>query len=630
MCGINGIVSSRSELSLFQMINNMNNVIVHRGPDDDGVFLDDQVALGMRRLSIIDIHLGQQPVFCKDKRYVIVFNGEIYNYKELKLLMQETGYVFGTNSDTEVVLALYIEFGERCVDHLIGMFAFSIFDKQEKVLFITRDRFGEKPLYYHYSRDIFIWSSELKSIMEVNPSLKEVSQESVDLYFALSYIPAPKTIYKNIYKLEPGYYIKFNVTTFEFNKVQYWDLGNLGGVEEKILDYSVAMDRVNDLLFDSVEKRMLADVELGAFLSGGVDSAIIAAIMSKISSTKIKTFTIGFNNKRYDETVRAKLIGKHIKSEHYHYQLDYNDMLAKSDYIIENYDEPFADPSSIPFYFLSKFSRNHIKVALTGDGGDEVFGGYNKYLLYTIGKKINKFVPVGILKRLLEVYCLLFDNLDSKSRITMLRKFLDSISSDTLNSHLSIIQLGFRNEELTKILLDRDGKTILHTLNKILGDLRNNCHSDFQKIRYADFKISLDGDLLTKVDRASMLNSMECRAPFLDHKLVDFVFGLPDDFLIRGNNKKRILKDSFKWAVPPGYFQSPKSGFELPIASWFRCELKSDLENNINKDILTSQNYINASHALKLYSEHQSGYQDHSWKLWTLYVFQKWYARNIA
>ena len=624
MCGINGIVRKRTSFTLSSDIHKMNDLIIHRGPDDDGVYLsNDKVALGMRRLSIIDLTSGKQPISNEGKNKVIVFNGEIYNYKELQLDLINLGCKLKTNSDTEVVLTLYELYGEECVKYLNGMFAFAIYDQLKSVLFVARDRFGEKPLYYYLSEEEFIFASELKSLIMLDSSLKKISTTALQLYFSLSYIPAPHTIYDNIFKLEPATTLVINIDSLEVVKNKYWEFNNDKKPEEFICKYSLAKKKVTDLVFDSVEKRMVSDVPIGVFLSGGVDSAVVASVMSKLREIKIRTFTIGFDDKRYDESSRALTIANHINSDHIHFPLNYNKILHDIDEVILNFDEPFADPSALPTYFISKHTSDYVKVALTGDGGDEVFGGYNKYLIQTIGKHLRPYIPLQSIKSFLS--STYFKNLDSKSKIIKLRKFFNSIDVNSLLSHLNIIQLAFRNEELNEILNDANLLDIRKILVPNNESIPSSIKSDLQIARYLDFKVSLEGDLLPKVDRTSMLASLECRAPFLDHRLVDLSFSLPDNYLITGNNKKRILKDAFEWAVPKNYFNSPKSGFEIPLGSWFRNELRSDLENYLSEDNLKVHGLINSQNTRVIMNEHLSGSYDHSWKLWTIYCFQKWY-----
>jgi len=612
MCGINGIISKNKQPSLASRIGKMNSLIYHRGPDDDGIYIDDnKVAFGMRRLSIIDLSNGKQPITNNEKTLVIVFNGEIYNYREIKQNLLAKGVTFNTSSDTEVILKLYEHYGVNCVNELNGMFAFSIYDKKKKEVFIARDRFGEKPIYFNKSNNEIIWASELKSIIKEKPELKKISQNSLHIFLSLSYIPAPYTIYEDIHKLEPGCSMVINIETLNFTIQRYWNIQS-SDPNCRIKNYSEASKKLNNLLFDSIEKRMIADVPVGVFLSGGVDSTIIASAMSKISNQKIKTFTVSYKNRRYDESVRAAIIAKQINSEHFECLLNYDELIGDIDKVILNYDEPYADPSCLPTYFISRKTAQFVKVALTGDGGDEVFGGYNKYLLHTYGKLYQTFVPDFVSKHIIEptLNKLAKKNVDSKSFLTRSKKLFDSLGSDTVNNHLSIIQLGFKEDSLAKLCTSLNIFDINKCLNGIIGPISDQFETSLKKARLIDTKISLEGDLLVKVDRASMLASLECRAPFLDHRIMEFSYSIPDKFLINGNNRKKILKDTFSYLLPNNFFKSPKVGFEIPIGEWFRNELKEEFVNKIIEDHLSTK-------------------VDNSWKIWTLYCFQKWYNQNF-
>lgn len=628
MCGINGVIYKEPIQHIFSKINLMDDMIIHRGPDDDGTYtFENRIAMGMRRLSIIDLEHGKQPMYSNDRNLVVVFNGEIYNFLELKKDLEAAGVRFCTSSDTEVILRLYEKYGKKSFVMLNGMFAFSIHDKIKNEMIIVRDRFGEKPLYYTADKDRFIYASELKSIVKIAPEVKVLSEKSLFLYFTLTYIPAPYTVYTNVFKLKAGNYITINTQSLEVNEQPYWDINLQSDI--KFEDYVSAKKQLRALLFDSVEKRMIADVPIGVFLSGGVDSTIIAAIMSKVSGKKINTFSIGYENKRYDESKRARMVSDHIHSAHHEYILDYNNILDKVDDIILNYDEPFADSSCLPTYYVSKQTANHVKVALTGDGGDEVFGGYNKYQIHSYGKVYESLVPEIIHKRVIKPF---FNSagraVNSKSAFAKMKKMVNALGRDVVSNHLNIISLGFQKKQLLMLFND---KSAFEGMN--LGDIfsfPSSTNSRLKLARYIDKDISLEGDMLVKVDRASMLCSLECRAPFLDHRLMEFTYQIPDEFLIKGSNKKRILKDTFEDLLPAGFFDSPKYGFEIPVGEWFRGKMKADLDKTLSAENMERHNLLNINHVRGLISEHVSLKADHSWQLWTLYCFQKWYNKNLA
>lgn len=623
MCGINGLIYKAPDMKGAAVINTMNDCIVHRGPDDDGLYnYQDSVYFGMRRLAIIDLETGKQPIANEDGSMVIVLNGEIYNYRELRDSLIAKGVRFKTHSDTEVVLRLYEMYGVEMMNMLNGMFAFSIHDHAKGIVFIARDRFGEKPLYYTADKNRFVWASELKSIVKEYPDLKEIDESVLRMYLALTYIPAPHTIYKNIVKLKPASYIIVDTSDLSYSLASYWDVAPDPARFNS--NYKLAKAELKQLVFDSVEKRMVADVPVGVFLSGGVDSTIVASIMASISSKKIKTFTVGYKDKRYDESQRANQIARHIGSEHYVYQLDYSEILDDLDKIILNYDEPYADSSCLPTYFISKKTSEQVKVALTGDGGDEMFGGYNKYLLQTYGRLYQKLMPSyfskqipGLLQKIAGA------RTDSKSKVTKAIKMFESLKADAVGNHLNIIQLGFRGESLDQ-LMSSTGKNVNEMLRNLFV-IPGQINTGLKKARYIDKEISLEGDLLVKVDRASMLTSLECRAPFLDQSIIDFSFNIPDNFLIKGNNKKRILKDTFEYLLPQGFFNAPKSGFEIPVGSWMRKELFEEVHTTLSQDNLDKHGYFNYAYVKNLLNEHDLGHIDHSFKLWTLFCFQKWY-----
>jgi asparagine synthase (glutamine-hydrolysing) len=627
VCGINGLLYKEAKTDIVKQLQLMNNKIIHRGPDDDGIYHENMVAMGMRRLSIIDLSTGNQPMYNDDKSVAIVFNGEIYNYKILKAELELAGCDFDTQSDTEVILRLYEKYGESMLDKLNGMFGFSIHDKNKNQVFIARDRFGEKPLYYYHNNEKFVWASELKSIVSLFPELKKVDRDALALFFSLTYIPAPYSIYQNIKKLLPGHYLKVNTINLAVEDRQYWDINLQDKVEN--ISYTDAQRNIHNLLFESVEQRMIADVPLGVFLSGGVDSTIIAAIMANISDKKVKTFSVGYKNKRYDESARARQVAAHIGSEHHEYTLDYKDIFDIADKIILNYDEPYADSSCLPTWFISSKTAQHVKVALTGDGGDEVFGGYNKYMLPHYRRRLNRYIP-GFIKPLLAKKSfadMFLSRGDSKSIFSKARKVVGILNEDLISGHLNLLALGFRQDELDQLFTGE-----IADYKKLLADHLGTINpevDELKQLRYIDKQISLEGDMLVKVDRASMLCSLECRSPFLDHRLMEYTYQLPDDYLIHKGNKKRILKDTFENLLPEGFFNSPKSGFETPVGEWFRGPLKNDMLETLSDVHLKQSGLFNFSYIRKLISDHCENKANNARQLWTLYCFQKWFKANI-
>jgi asparagine synthase (glutamine-hydrolysing) len=630
MCGINGIILRQKDASIETTINAMNNEIAHRGPDDDGAYIfQGIIGMGMRRLSIIDLANGKQPIYSDDQTIVIVFNGEIYNFVALKEELRLKGVHFLTNSDTEVILKLYEVYGTESFEKLNGMFAFSIHDRNLGKVFIVRDRFGEKPLHYYKNQSGFYWASELKSIKKVVPEIKKnISAEALSLYFSLSYIPAPYTIYEDVRKLQPGHFLTIDIADQSFSEKLYWDISKSNVI---IDNYQEAINEVRKLMFDAVAKQMIADVPIGVFLSGGIDSTIIAAVMAKLApDKKIKTFSIGFDNALYDETDRAKKVATHIGSEHHEFKLSGDVITKHINEVVVNFDEPFADSSSLPTYLVAKETAKYVKVALTGDGGDEVFGGYNKYLLMTYGNIYSKFIPDIINDNIVKPLSRYFFGKakNTKSSKFKINRFVQATSTSWTERHLSIISLSFNEKEKKKLLVGKSYPSITTILQPHITKAIILFDDLLKAVRYLDKNISLEGDMLVKVDRTSMLNSLECRAPFLDFRLMELSYKFPDVFLIKGNNKKRILKDAFSNMLPEGFFDAPKSGFEMPIADWLRTELRVDLLSTLSDENLENHNLFNIKVVKKLMTQHFDKEIDNSRKLWSLYCFQKWYLNN--
>ena len=627
MCGINGIVSYNKSISIVDSLNKMNFAIFHRGPDEDGFFCEDlnyyKIGFSMRRLSIIDLKSGQQPIYSEDKTKVIVFNGEIYNYQTLKEQLIIEGFEFKTNSDTEVIMKLYEKEGPLSFGKLDGMFAFSIYDKTIGKVFIARDFFGEKPLYYSRINDGFIWASELKSIVGEISNKRDIDKTSLSLYFQLTFIPAPYTIYEGIYKLESNHYIEFDCKN---------NCHSIFAINKPIFEFDVkskkeAINLTRNLVYKSVLSRSNSDVPLGTFLSGGVDSSIISLCLSQQQEKKIDTFSVVFNKKSFDESDKSQLVSKLINSNHHEFTFSEKSLTAYIDEIILNFDEPFADSSALPTYIVSKSTKDFVKVALTGDGGDEVFGGYNKYYM---GKLNNKYI--SIIPKKLHYSSLPFLNKllsikeDSRGLKFKANKFLKSINYEG-DFYYNIISLGFNESELNEILQSNIyDPNSLNIYKKKLG-FENGSLSNFRSI---DKQLSLEGDMLVKVDRTSMLTSLECRAPFLNKELWDFTNQLPDSYLINGWDKKHILKEAFKEYFPKDFLNKSKKGFGIPVGDWLRSELRSELLSYIDVSFINKQNIFHYGVISKLVHNHLDSKIDNTFRVWTFYCFQKWYKNNIA
>lgn len=619
MCGINGIIAASNDPkgNWSAKLQRMNALIEHRGPDDDGFYHDDEVYMAMRRLSIIDLETGKQPISNASNNIVIVFNGEIYNYKKLKTSLENKGVTFKTNSDTEVILRLYETFGTSSFKMLDGMFAFSIYDKTKNKVFIARDFFGEKPLYFTKNSDFFSWSSELKSLVSLLHKKPDISKEGLNLFFKLTYIPAPYTIYNDIYKLEANHFIEFDL------KSQSYQINRINDIStDKIdLSFNEAKLKLHDLLMQSIESRSVSDVPIGTFLSGGVDSSIVSLGLSKITDSKIDTFSIGFDKSSFDETDKSRLVAKLIGSNHHEFILKEDDIVGDIDKVLLNFDEPFADSSALPTYLVSKETSKYVKVALTGDGGDEVFGGYNKYYMGKLSRNYTQFVPELIHSKSKPILTKLLNTKDdSRGKRFKLKKLLHAIDYSG-NNYWNIISLGFSNPEKLLNTSYSYSNTFSHYSQFVAKPKNLN---DYREI---DRLVSLEGDMLVKVDRTSMLNSLECRSPFLNKALWEFSNGLPENYLMKNWDKKHILKETFKSEFPDGFLDKSKKGFVVPVGDWLRNSLKTELVSYTEDAFLKEQQIFQKSYIQQIVNNHLSGKVDNSYKVWTFYTFQKWYSK---
>jgi len=623
MCGIVGFYKYKdSDVN----IDTLTKLLEKRGPDSQGVYEDEKVALGHARLSVLDLETGDQPMFSTEKDIVIVFNGEIYNFNTLKILLQTQGAIFATKSDTEVLLWGYKLWGiDQLLTKVEGMFAFALWDIEKQLFFIARDRFGEKPLYYYHNQDAFYFASELKALTTVLTQ-KRIDTTALNLYFSLTYIPAPYTIYEGVMKLEPGHYIRFS-SQGEWEDKTYYHLDKIvdRNKDRHYSSYEAAQNEMKDLLFHSVKERMVADVPVGSFLSGGIDSSIVSAIMAKVSAQPISTFSIGFKEKDYDESERSQLVAKHIGSNHTQYMLGVDELLEYMDDIIAYFDEPFGDSSAIPSYMVAKKAREKVTVVLTGDCADELFAGYEKYLGNYYVNKYNS------LSRFLQQSITSLVQIIPHTKITnqLLRKVKKVLASASLSHqdrYAQLTSLGFSDNQKRALMLSDNQLDVSDFVKQYYNELNAD---DMNKTFYSDVKLVLEGDMLPKVDRMCMINSLEARVPFLDSKIVDFSFKLPTTFKIEGKVKKKILKDTFRDLLPTKTLTYSKKGFGLPLRTWFKHELKEELLNLLNVEQLKAQQIFNSDYVQQLVQEHLTNKENHSAKLWLLFVFQKWYLNQF-
>jgi asparagine synthase (glutamine-hydrolysing) len=623
MCGITGIIKYSGIIEKSE-VKTMCDRLSLRGPDAEGFFINKNIGLGHRRLSIIDLETGDQPMFSADKSVVVVFNGEIYNFRELRNELEAKGYTFATTSDTEVLINGYLAFGlETILNRLEGMFAFALYDTKLEKLFVARDKFGEKPLYYSNNEESFTFASELKAF---NPKLNthEIDIKALNYFLTLTYIPAPYTIYKDIHKLKAGCYLTIdNQGVLSTN--MYFELSSQISRLQPISNFVDAKKRVEETVTKSISSRMVSDVPLGAFLSGGIDSSIVAVIMSKLSEKPINTFTIGFHEKAYDESKRAELIAKHINSNHTVHFLDYKDVVNMVDEIILHYDEPFGDSSALPSYYVAKLAREKVKVVLTGDCADELFGGYEKYLGRYYADKFKK-LPALLQTLVKKAVFNLPHNRLTNVILRKVKKVISNAEMSDFDLHYNLMSLGYNDKERSGLLNSMWYAEIKHEIEKIYNSYPGK--TSLEKSQHADIKIVLEGDMFVKTDRVCMKNSLESRAPFIDSNIIDTVFRIPSDFKIKGRNKKYILKETFRHLLPAETLSYRKKGFGVPVDYWFKNELKGELEALIDRELIEKQGIFNYSNVKRLFDEHQSGKENHKSKLWNLYVFQKWYLAH--
>ncbi|WP_243472010.1 asparagine synthase (glutamine-hydrolyzing) [Winogradskyella sp. MH6] len=630
MCGINGLIdkTKMSEDQMSSILNAMNNLIIHRGPDEDGVFAEQNdnctVGMAMRRLSIIDLSSGKQPIFSDDKQIVIVFNGEIYNYRAIKSRLVSEGVTFNTTSDTEVILKAYEKYGVESFQWLDGMYGFSLYDKKINKLFIARDFFGEKPLYYTQNDNQFLWASELKSIIKTIDYKPNISKKGLNLYFRLTYIPAPHTIYEGIHKLEANHYLEYDFESFQYS---IHKINHEPAPKTADISFEDAKAKTKELVYNSVDSRSIADVGLGTFLSGGVDSSIVSLCLSQATDKKIDTFSIGFKKASYDETDKSRVVAKMLDSNHHEFIIDEDDLKHNIHEILVNFDEPFSDTAALPTHLLSEKTREHVTVALTGDGGDEVFGGYNKYYIGKMNKRYTSVVPKTLHKTIAKLSNkYLINKDDTRGKRFQINKLLNAINYEG-DFYWDIISLANTSKLLSEIMQDDYyDSDLFQEYKEVLGKQKIESLTDF---RLVDKILSLEGGMLAKVDRTSMLTSLECRAPFLNKSIWEFTNTLPESYLMKGWNKKYILKEAFRDQFPQDFLEKGKSGFGSPTGDWLRQSLRKELESYIEPEMLKKQGIFKVDIITKLVQDHLDSKKDSTFRVWSYYCFQKWYKFNF-
>lgn len=633
MCGITGIISfSPAGKDRLSKVKVSADTLFHRGPDGGNYFTDDICALGHRRLSIIDTSSnGAQPMKDPSGRYVLIFNGEIFNYQQLKQQYFPDKQDWQSQSDTEVLLHLYIQQKERCLPLLGGFFAIAIYDVQEQELFLARDRYGKKPVYYHQSpAAFFAFASELKALQDYGIS-RQLDMASLQQYLQLNYIPEPYSIYKDVKKLRPGHYMKIKAGVAAEHAYYELDWRRT----DTTISYQAACNQLEQLMDASVQGRMISDVPLGAFLSGGIDSSVVVALASRYTQ-QLNTFSIGYKDHPFfDETKYAQLVAKKYNTRHTVFSLTNNDFLEHIDAVMNSIDEPFADSSAIPVYILSKHTRSAVTVALSGDGGDEVFAGYNKHAAELRMRRrslLNSAVKAGG-----PLWKLLPQSRNSKltNLFRQLNRFAEGAKLDVKERYWR--WAGFMDETSSSRMIVWDELTLPQAQGEILNRKKDILYrleggEAMEDFLATDMGLVLLSDMLVKVDRMSMTNSLEVRSPFLDHKVVDFAFSLPTSYKIDKGMKKKIVQDTFRKYLPAELYNRPKHGFEIPLLDWFRKELKGKITDDLLNDrFVEEQGLFNAEEVRKLKQRlFSSNPGDAHATVWALMVFQHWWKRNTG
>ncbi|MBN1155401.1 asparagine synthase (glutamine-hydrolyzing) [candidate division KSB1 bacterium] len=625
MCGICGKINLDEGKPVdSELISKMCDAIRHRGPDDDGYFVQQNVGLGMRRLSIIDLNTGKQPIFNEDGTIVIVFNGEIYNFQELRKELIAKGHRFRTNSDTESIVHLYEEKGEECIHDLRGMFGFAIYDMRLKKLVLARDRFGIKPMYYSFNGKSFTFGSELKSLLQDDTLDREFDFTALNCYFSFMNTIAPDSIFKQVKKLQPGHYLVFKDGNYDI--YPYWQF-YLRASDVKRSESDIEHELV-ERLREAVKIRLISDVPLGAFLSGGIDSSSIVALMSEVSDRPVKTFSIGFKDKDYNELEFARIVAQRYATDHHEYVVE-PDATRLIDDLVWYLDEPFADPSAIPTYFVSKIARENVTVVLTGDGGDEMFGGYPHYhaeaLLANLGK-IPPFMRNNVLKPLAQHFPTLpiaKMNYQKQRFLRNLERIGVSPQSRFFSRH-QVFTPDEKNRLYADSFLDRLNGSfdiesgVMHHFNM------DSSLSSLDQLLYLDTHIYLPNDMLMKVDRMSMANSLEARVPFLDHVFAEFVSTIPAHLKVRGRETKYILKKAMSRYLSDDILYRKKKGFDMPLDVWFRNGLDEMAAEILLDQQCIRRNLLKKQAIEQIIATHKSKEKDLSFQIWTLIVFEKW------
>jgi asparagine synthase (glutamine-hydrolysing) len=629
MCGITGIFDTQARGSIDPAaLRRMNDSQLHRGPDEGSVHIEPGLGFGHRRLSIIDIATGQQPLFNEDHSVVVVFNGEIYNYQSLIPELQALGHVFRTKSDTEVIVHAWESWGADCVNRFRGMFAFALWDRNRQTLFLGRDRLGVKPLYYAWLDDgSLLFGSELKSLLAHGGLSRELDPLAIEEYFALGYVAEPRTVFRQARKLSPGHTLLVQRGQPAREPQPYWDvrftLDNAIGTDEACAELVARLK-------ESVRLRMIAEVPLGAFLSGGVDSSAVVATMAGLSAEPVNTCSIAFDDPAFNEAAFAQRVADRYRTNH-RVETVQSDDFDLIDTLARLYDEPYADSSAIPTYRVCQLARKHVTVALSGDGGDESFGGYRRYRLHLMEERMRSALPKGLREPLFGMLGRVYPKADWAPRMFRAKTTFEGMARSSVEAYfhsVSILRDPMRAELFSPLL-----KSTLagYHARQVFDDHARRAGTDdpLALIQYLDLKTYLVGDINTKVDRASMAHSLEVREPLMDHEIVEWLATLPSSLKIRGQEGKFLLKKAMEPLLPDDVLYRPKMGFAVPLARWFRGPLKQRVRDAVLGPRLAETGWFNAVYLRHLVDAHQSGVRDYSSPLWTLLMFEA-FLRNVV
>ncbi|HBB89334.1 MAG TPA: asparagine synthase (glutamine-hydrolyzing) [Blastocatellia bacterium] len=625
MCGIVGIVRNDKAVVDQDLVARMCTAIRHRGPDDDGFYFNGSVGLGMRRLSIIDVKGGQQPIHNQDRSAWIVFNGEIYNYLELRAQLEKLGHVFYTNSDTEAIIHAYDQYGKDCPKHLRGMFAFAIWDERTQELFLARDRVGKKPILYAHVKGQLVFGSEFSALLQHPDIGKDIDFGALNHYMSFLCVPAPLTAYQAIRKLEPGHSLSYRKG--EITIERYWQPDFSHKVD---IDEQEAGEQAIKVLRDAVKVRLMSEVPLGAFLSGGIDSSAVVALMSEESSAPVKTFSIGFEEQDFSELHHARRVAAHVGADHHEFIVR-PDALEVLPILVEHYGEPYADSSAVPTYYVARETRKHVTVALNGDGGDESFAGYERYAAMRLAETYHR-IPAVLRDKLLRQAIDLMPSSESKrSRLRDVKRFVEAASLPKAERYLRWVSVF--NSQAKEDLYTENFKrqTRAHPASGIIDPwfARANGSGVVDTALLADIMTYLPNDLLVKVDIATMANSLEARSPFLDHHVIEFAASLPEKYKLRGLTTKYLLKKVLKQLLPAENLTRRKMGFGVPIGHWFRGKLQPFLRETILSESALKRGLFKPEAVKRMVELHTRSERDYSPQLWTLLMLELWFQRFI-